>query len=414
MKLTPVVTVFLTHSGRVMLGRRSARVGTYKGAWAGISGYIERLPLEQAFVEIREETGLSKSDIELGGIGIPIVVEDSNLNARWLVHPFLFEVTDPARIQTDWEVEEIRWVEPAELQSLPTVPGLDRALSSVWPPFGDNDFWTRLITAATDTTHGATTLALTALNALIDFKRRCSTSEFEQAIKALAACRPSMGIFPHLAARLLLGDTSVETLALELNSAVSESASRAAEAIADYRSILTLSYSSAVKKALIMRAASDTPLNVTIAESRPGLEGVKLAEELASEGINVTLITDAEIGLFVEDSDCVLVGCDAVTEDDMIQNKAGTSLAVLAAWSAGVACFAVTQTHKIAPPGFPLAMEEQDPKAIGQVAGVKCRNLVFDRTPISDFDAVYTESGALNPDQLNAIRSLLSTAQLST
>jgi len=223
-----------------------------------------------------------------------------------------------------------------------------------------------------------------------------------------------MGIFPHLAARLLLGYTSVETLALELKNAVSESARRAAEALADYRSILTLSYSSAVKEALIMRAASDTPLNVTIAESRPGLEGVTLAKELASEGINVTLITDAEVGLFVEDSDCVLVGCDAVTEDDMIQNKVGTSLAVLAAWSAGVACFAVTQTHKIAPPGFPLAMEEQDPKAIGQVAGVKCRNLVFDRTPISDFDAVYTESGALNSDQLNAIRSLLGTAKLST
>lgn len=414
MKPTSVVTVFLTHSGKVMLARRSAHVGTYKGAWAGVSGYIERLPLEQALVEIREETGLSESNIELRGIGIPVVVEDTALNAKWMVHPFLFEVTDPARVQADWEAEEIRWVEPAELQSLPTVPGLDRALSSVWPPFGDSDFWTRLRAVATDTKNGATTLALTALNALIDFRHRCPSPEFERAIKALAACRPSMGVFPHLAARLLLGDTSAEALMLELKNAVSESARHAAEAIAGYHSILTISYSSAVKEALIMRAATEAPLSVIVAESRPGLEGFTLAKELAAAGINVTLITDAEIGLFVEDSDCILVGCDAVTEDDMIQNKAGTSLAALAAWSAGIACLAVTQTHKITPPGFPLAIEEQDPKAIGQVVGVKCRNLVFDRTPISDFDAVYTESGALDSDRLTAIRSLLGAAKLST
>ena len=95
-RLTPVVTAFLSSGGQVMLARRSDKVGTYRGAWAGISGYVERLPLEQAFVEIEEEANLTPPDVELRGIGIPIIVEDSSLGRAWVVHPFLFDVANEA------------------------------------------------------------------------------------------------------------------------------------------------------------------------------------------------------------------------------------------------------------------------------------------------------------------------------
>ena len=56
-----VVTCFLEHDGQIMILRRSERVGTYRGKWAGVSGYIEEgsTPSQQAWIEIKEEAGLA-------------------------------------------------------------------------------------------------------------------------------------------------------------------------------------------------------------------------------------------------------------------------------------------------------------------------------------------------------------------
>jgi len=63
---TPVVTCFLLRfddgEPRLLLVRRSQRVGSYQGRWAGVSGFVEKdtTPDEQAYTEIREETGLQR------------------------------------------------------------------------------------------------------------------------------------------------------------------------------------------------------------------------------------------------------------------------------------------------------------------------------------------------------------------
>ncbi len=409
---TPVVTVFLASAGKLLLLRRSAHVGTYQGAWAGVSGYVERLPLDQAYVEVEEEAGLPPSDVALRGIGVPVPVEDAALQRTWLVHPFLFEIEDPDRVQTDWESQEARWVSPEEVAELQTVPGLGRALARVWPAFGDDGLWSGLAGVASDTIHGATSLAVSALDTLSRYLSRDASAPADRAIRAFAACRPSMGIFPHLAARLLLGDASPDSLTEDLQRASNDSAERAATALAPYESILTLSYSSAVKEAVLRRSAAGSALSVVVMESRPEMEGVLLAKDLAEAGVRVTVITDAQAGLFVREAGCVLVGCDAITDGDEVQNKAGTHLVVLAAKSAGVPCFAVTQTQKIAPPGFPISLEEQAPERVGEHERMRFRNLIFDRTPISLFDAVYTENGALSRSELDMVRSHLGAASL--
>ena len=134
MKQTDVVTSFLlrrTASGdEVLLLRRSERVGTYAGRWAGVSGYLESAtPLEQAYREIEEETGLSRQDVRLLAKGEPLDVDDAALGVRWRVHPFLFEVEAPGLVNLDWEHTESRWVEPAGLGHYDTVPGLAQALA---------------------------------------------------------------------------------------------------------------------------------------------------------------------------------------------------------------------------------------------------------------------------------------------
>ena len=120
---TPVITAFLSTAGKIALFKRSNRVSTHRGTWAGVSGYVQRLPLNQAYVELDEETGLSRDDVELCGIGIPVIVEDDAAGRTWMVHPFLFSRSGHKRIAIDWEADSIDWVSPQELGERPTAPG---------------------------------------------------------------------------------------------------------------------------------------------------------------------------------------------------------------------------------------------------------------------------------------------------
>jgi len=126
-----VVTCFLEQRKLILILRRSNRVGTYQRAWAGVSGYIETDPLDQAYTEIREEAGLFKNNIRLVKQGKTIEEVDEELHRKWIVHPFLFLVLDTDIIMIDWEPTETKWIKPADLSGYTTVPGLDRALRSV-------------------------------------------------------------------------------------------------------------------------------------------------------------------------------------------------------------------------------------------------------------------------------------------
>jgi 8-oxo-dGTP pyrophosphatase MutT (NUDIX family) len=138
MQQANVVTCFLLRrSGgedEILLLRRSQQVGTYRGRWAGVSGYIEGAdPLTQAYAEISEETGLASEDVQLLRTGEPLAVVDAEAERRWIVHPFLFEVSEPARIRTDWEHIETRWIQPKDIFQYETVPQLAEALMRVYP-----------------------------------------------------------------------------------------------------------------------------------------------------------------------------------------------------------------------------------------------------------------------------------------
>ena len=54
-----VATSFLTYRGKILVLKRSGKVGSYQGAWAGVSGYVEEdeQPLDTALKEVEEETG---------------------------------------------------------------------------------------------------------------------------------------------------------------------------------------------------------------------------------------------------------------------------------------------------------------------------------------------------------------------
>lgn len=136
---THVVTNFVLRRDRgqdeLLLVQRSARVRTYQGAWAGISGYVEPgvTPLDQAYTELSEEAGLSRQDLRLLRVGEPLTFRDESLGQSWVVHPFLFEIAQPDSVRTDWEAVSMQWVTPDQLTHLATVPMLAEALQRVYP-----------------------------------------------------------------------------------------------------------------------------------------------------------------------------------------------------------------------------------------------------------------------------------------
>ena len=124
-----VITAFLRHEGKIMIMRRSTQVGSYRGRWSGVSGYLEDpTPLDQALREIQEETGLTPERVRLKRSGSPLEVAAPEIETLWVVHPFLFEIDDLESIQLDWENTETRWVEPRDLGTYDTVPKLAEAL----------------------------------------------------------------------------------------------------------------------------------------------------------------------------------------------------------------------------------------------------------------------------------------------
>jgi len=132
-----VVTSFLERSdGRILLLERSEKVGSFQGHWAGVSGFLEAsTPIEQAFREILEETGLGAEDIDLLSEGAPVLARDGF--RVFIVYPFRFGARR-TEIRLDWEHTRAEWVEPSEIRRRPTVPKLDRVWESVTaaPPKG--------------------------------------------------------------------------------------------------------------------------------------------------------------------------------------------------------------------------------------------------------------------------------------
>ena len=133
---THVVSCFLMRTDmdqpRILIVRRSQRVGTYNARWAGISGFLEPgvTPDEQAYTEIREETGLQQEQVRMLKRGAIVEHEDISIGRHWYIHPFLFETLTPDAIALDWEATEMRWIAPSELQDFETVPKLEEAYVS--------------------------------------------------------------------------------------------------------------------------------------------------------------------------------------------------------------------------------------------------------------------------------------------
>lgn len=117
----PVVSAFLRNRGRFLVVRRSGQVGSFRGKWSAVSGYVEGREdaRHRALLEVREETRIRGA--RLRKAAEPLITRDGA--TAFIVHPFLFDVPS-RRVTLDWENLEYRWIAPPELAGLDTVPRL--------------------------------------------------------------------------------------------------------------------------------------------------------------------------------------------------------------------------------------------------------------------------------------------------
>ncbi|WP_226022162.1 NUDIX domain-containing protein [Halomicrobium salinisoli] len=427
MDATPVVTCFLRHRSDVLLLRRSDEVGSYPGRWGGVAGHVaddegrDRDPEAAARAELGEEAGVD--DATLVRAGEPFEFADGDY--RWRVHPFLFEVDDRA-VETHWETAEHEWVPPTAIRRRETVPALWTSYDRVRP---------RVATVREDREHGSSWLSIRALEVLRDEaaaavegrKREAETTERERVadgdggsgdadgtswdgLAAVAAAlldaRPSMAVVANRVNQAMYeaGDdrtpAAVERAASDgidrAYAADERAAAAAAEQLPDR--LATLSRSGTVRRAL---AAAD-PEAVLVAESRPGREGVGVAESLAGD-CEVTLTTDAAFPaeLARREAGALVVGADRLLPDGRVVNKVGTRAAALAA-PAACPCYVVTASAKVATDER-IDREERDPAEVYDGdAPVSVANPTFDVTP-AEAVTVVTEDGPLDAAGVGAV-----------
>lgn len=130
MRSTKIVTSFIKNNDKLLLLKRSDKVKSMKGLWAGVSGIIENneLPLERAKIEIFEEVGIPEDQITLiKSIEEMRINSPQYKNHEWEIFPFLFEAKNPT-VKLNWENSDFKWINIEEMENYETVPSLQKVL----------------------------------------------------------------------------------------------------------------------------------------------------------------------------------------------------------------------------------------------------------------------------------------------
>lgn len=127
MRSTKIVTSFIKDNEKLLILKRSNKVKSMKGLWAGIIEKNEE-PLKRAKIEIFEEVGITEDMITLVKTSEEMRINSPQYeNHEWEIFPFLFEAKNPI-IKLNWENSEFKWINVEELENYETVPSLQKVL----------------------------------------------------------------------------------------------------------------------------------------------------------------------------------------------------------------------------------------------------------------------------------------------
>ncbi len=157
--------------------------------------------------------------------------------------------------------------------------------------------------------------------------------------------------------------------------------------------ILTHSFSSLVFKTLILAHKNGKNIKIICTESRPKNEGAELCEKLTQNGINSTLITDAQAGFFMQKADIFLIGADGINKKFLV-HKTGTFSIALSAKYLNKKVISIATKQKFWDDNYQIPKEHpKNPNEISKNRDCQKINLYFDLTPINLIDKIITEKG---------------------
>ena len=114
---TEIVLVVVRCGAEICLARRSQLVGTSRGLWSVVTGYLEPhvTPQAQASAELEEELGLRGSDVQLVRSLAPIELTSPTSGKEFRVYPFLYDCDASRQLVLNWEHDEVQWAQPERL-----------------------------------------------------------------------------------------------------------------------------------------------------------------------------------------------------------------------------------------------------------------------------------------------------------
>jgi translation initiation factor eIF-2B subunit delta len=311
---------------------------------------------------------------------------------------------------------ESKWIDLNELRSYETVPKLEETFDRVRCNFQSATGELTKVMAgvdalAKDKVHGASSIGRSAVQLLAATTEISGTTTSEAmfcnllfAALRLRKAQPAMANVRNLVGMLLFsaarkkGSVSdadyrklIRSLSQEIaqrSSGASEDASRNAVAVLpEAGHVLTHSYSSTVLRALELGMKCRKQFEVYATESYPGMEGENLARALVGMGVRVKLVADSAAQSVIPNVDIVLVGADSVLKDGSLLHKVGTKSIAASATERGIPFYSVCESLKFSTSDF-----------LGEP--VKASNDLFDITPSHDVSEYITETGAVEPSEV--------------
>ncbi len=183
-----------------------------------------------------------------------------------------------------------------------------------------------------------------------------------------------------------------------------------ARRLRERETILVHSYSYSVYKVIEEAVKLGKDIEVYVTESRPGLEGLVMAEALEKLNIPVTLIVDSAVRFVMPKITRVLVGAEAIAANGAIVGKVGTSVVALTAKEARVRVFVAAGTYKFSLEtvfGELIQIPQAPPDTVIEDKELKNRVKIYaplmDVTPPDYIDAIITERGVIAPQAVPLI-----------
>ncbi|MCY0868649.1 MAG: initiation factor 2B [Desulfurococcus sp.] len=205
----------------------------------------------------------------------------------------------------------------------------------------------------------------------------------------------------------------ISSLVEKYNESITLAAEIAARRVSDGEAVITNSNSLTLRRLFEALSRNKTRVKVYVTESRPGLEGLLMAEHLEKLGFEVYLIVDSAVRFFMKNINKAVLGAEAVAANGAVVSKVGTSIIALEAREARVRVFVVAPTLKFSvesiygellklPEGdWRLLMSEDERRKLPE--NYTALAPLYDVTPPEYIDAIVTEKGLFAPQAIPVV-----------